>query len=658
MIFLFQVNGEQCLGIENRTVHNPSPYQLECWTSNSFKGGEKIRYLGNKELIAPEIVSLLKSKGLLDRGLTFFDAFCGTGSVSEAVKEHCDVKINDILISSVTYTRGRLVASRCSFDKLGFDPFEFFNSNEERVEGFMFKTYSPGGSERMYFSPENAGRIDYFRSTIENWYTSKKIIDDEYNYLLACLIESVSFVSNTAGVYGAFLKKWDSRALKPIQFLKVDSLDVKTGNFGYYNSKIEHIIQDVACDILYLDPPYTQNQYGTQYHLLETLILDDNPSVSKVTGSRPVTPKRSDWSIDFKTHIHFDNLLANTKAKYVLFSYSPDGFMTKKFIDACMKRYGKPDTYQCKKIDYKRYENWKSKRGKKHFEYLFFIELKESKDVKYASPLNYIGSKARLIDEIRNHLPEDEIDTFVDAFGGGFNVGINMNSDSIIYNDNNHIVSELMSIFKEHDTYKLILYIRRQIKKFGLEKENKEAYYKARTYYNGLPLKKRDPRLLYTIIMYGFNQQIRFNSEHEFNNPIGMRWLNENVLEKMISFSRAVKQKQVTFQSCSYEEIQDELDSDSFYYMDPPYLLTTGAYNDGKRGFTGWNEETEKQFMEFVDRLHANGNRFMISYVLDHNGKSNDVVKSWIKERGYKLISLEPHHVSKHVRHESLIVNY
>ena len=98
--------------------------------------------------------------------------------------------------------------------------------------------------------------------------------------------------------------------------------------------------------------------------------------------------------------------------------------MTKKFIDACMKRYGKPDTYQCKKIDYKRYENWKSKRGKKHFEYLFFIELKESKEVKYASPLNYIGSKAKLIDEIRNHLPEDEIGTFVDAFGGGFNVGI------------------------------------------------------------------------------------------------------------------------------------------------------------------------------------------------------------------------------------------
>jgi adenine-specific DNA-methyltransferase len=608
--------------------------------------------------MAPEIVSLLKNKGLLEKNLTFFDAFCGMGSVSEAVKEHFDVKINDILISSVTYTRGRLVANRCVFDNLGFDPFEFFNSNEERMEDFMFKTYSPGGSERMYFTPENAGRIDYFRFTIEDWYTSKKIDDDEYHYLLACLIESVSFVSNTAGVYGAFLKKWDSRALKPIQFLKVDSVVAEVGNLKYYNSKIEHIIRDVECDILYLDPPYTQNQYGTQYHLLETLVLDDNPSVSKITGSRPVTPKRSDWSINFKTHIHFDYLLANTKAKYILFSYSPDGFMTKEFIDACMKRYGKPETYQCKKIDYKRYVNWKSKKGKNHFEYLFFIELKESKDVKYASPLNYIGSKAKLIDEIREHLPNEEISTFVDAFGGGLNVGININADSVIYNDNNHIVSELMNSFKENDTYKYLLYIRQKIKKFGLEKKNGEAYYKARDYYNSLPVKKRDSKLLYTIIMYGFNQQIRFNSNHEFNNPVGMRWMNEKVLEKMISFSRAVKQKQVIFHSFSYDEIEEEINPNTFYYMDPPYLLTTGAYNDGKRGFTGWNEQTENQFLKFADRLHENGNHFMISYVLDHNGKSNETVKSWIKERGYRLITLEPHHVSKHVRHESLIVNY
>ena len=77
-----------------------------------------------------------------------------------------------------------------------------------------------------------------------------------------------------------------------------------------------------------------------------------------------------------------------------------------------------------------------------------------------------------------------------------------------------------------------------------------------------------------------------------------------------------------------------------FVYIDPGFLSDGGHY------------------LKFADRLHENGNHFMISYVLDHNGKSNETVKSWIKERGYRLITLEPHHVSKHVRHESLIVNY
>ena len=74
----------------------------------------------------------------------------------------------------------------------------------------------------MYFTPENAGRIDYFRWQIEKWRCDQLITDNEYSYLIACLIESVSNVSNTAGVYGAFLKKWDPRALKPISFDKVD----------------------------------------------------------------------------------------------------------------------------------------------------------------------------------------------------------------------------------------------------------------------------------------------------------------------------------------------------------------------------------------------------------------------------------------------------
>ena len=157
----------------------------------------------------------------------------------------------------------------------------------------------------MYFSSQNAGRIDYFRAKIEEWKILNLIDTNEYSYLLASLIESISYVSNTAGVYGAFLKHWDARSKKDIIFQRVGVKHTKCLDVKYYNNKIENIIEKIECDILYLDPPYTQNQYGTQYHLLETLILNDNPPISAITGSRPTSPMRSDWSKNYKTHILF-----------------------------------------------------------------------------------------------------------------------------------------------------------------------------------------------------------------------------------------------------------------------------------------------------------------------------------------------------------------
>lgn len=617
-----------------------------------------MRYLGNKESILKEISDLLEAKGLLKEGFTFFDAFCGSGSVADYFKSYYDIIINDNLTWSVKYAKGRVCAPMCTFDILGFDPFEYLNSNENMLQGFMYKNYAPTDSTRMYFTPENAGRIDYFRKQIEEWKNDNLLLEEEYCYLLACLIESVSDVSNTAGVYGAFLKKWDSRATKKIMFNKVDFQPEKYKSIRTYNAKIEDIIEEVECDILYLDPPYTQNQYGTQYHLLETLVLDDNPSISKVTGSRSTAPMRSDWSKEYKANILFDRVLAKTKAKYIILSYNNDGFMSKKYIEAAMKRYGKPETFVCKKIEYKKYKNWKSQNQDKHFEYLFFIEKKENIDVIFECPLNYIGSKAKVIPDILKFQPQN-YDTFIDAFGGGFNVGINVHTDKVIYNDLNYLVANLIQSFKVYDTYDYILYIKRTIKKFGLEKSNKPAYLEARSYYNSLPTEKRDPRLLFTIILYGFQQQIRFNSQHNFNNSVGMRWFNDKILEKMISFSRQIKEGNYDFYCQSYKELRNQMTETSFVYFDPPYNLTTGAYNDGKRGFDGWNKELESELFTFADELNQSGISFMLSYVAEHKGEINQELLDWINEKGYRLIQLDDIiGISGSRRKEVLVVNY
>ena len=109
---------------------------------------------------------------------------------------------------------------------------------------------------------------------------------------------------------------------------------------------------------------------------------------------------RSDWSKEFKANILFDKILAKTKAKYVILSYNNDGFMSKEFIESAMKRYGKPETFVCKKISYKKYQNWKSQNENAHFEYLFFVEKKDIAQVNYESPLNYIGNKSILVNKI------------------------------------------------------------------------------------------------------------------------------------------------------------------------------------------------------------------------------------------------------------------
>ena len=617
-----------------------------------------MRYLGNKESMLTEISNLLQSKGLLREGYTFFGAFCGSGSVADYFKPYYNIIINDNLTWSVMYTKGRLCAPSCTFASLGFDPFEYLNSNNSIVHGFMYKNYAPTETQRMYFTPENAGRIDYFRKQIEDWKTGGKLSDGEYCYLMASLIESVSDVSNTAGVYGAFLKKWDSRALKSIVFSRVDFRQECCRSIAVFNAKIEEIIEDIECDILYLDPPYTQNQYGTQYHLLETLVLDDNPSVSKVTGSRSTASMRSDWSKEYKAHILFDRILAKTKAKHIVLSYNNDGFMSKEYIEAVMKRYGRPETFICKKIAYKKYQNWKSQNQNRHFEYLFYVSKRDDSEVVYECPLNYIGSKAKVVPQILKYLPNN-FDTFIDVFGGGFNVGVNIGSDQVVYNDINHLVTDLIRSFREYDTYDYLLYIRRIINRFGLEKAKAEPYLEARSYYNSLPAGKRDPRLLFTIILYGFQQQIRFNSQHDFNNPVGMRWFNDKILEKMISFSRKIKEGDFVFCSENYKDILSQAPASSFIYLDPPYALTTGAYNDGKRGFKGWDRELEAELFSNLNALNAKGIPFMLSYVIEHKGQINQALLDWVNEYRYQVIQLgDIIGISGSRRKEVLIINY
>ena len=389
------------------------------------------------------------------------------------------------------------------------------------------------------------------------------------------------------------------------------------------------------CDILFIDLPQTQNIH---HKLFEAWVRQKtrhiiNPNIDTINLNQHEK---------YIAHITFDRIIATIGAGYVLLRHDCTGALSKSFVEASLKRYS--DTYECKNI--------KSDGGK---ECLYFIRKKDLRDVKYESPLNYAGGKSKIIAEIKENLPKN-FDSFIDMFGGGFNVGINIDSDKIVYNDINYLVKDIVESFLIHDTYEYLTYIDGTIRKFGLEKTNSETYVRARNYYNSLPVEQMDPRLLYAIILYGYQQQIRFNGNYGFNNAVGMSGFNDSILEKIISFSRILKEKNVVFQCSDYTDILKNISNDAFVYMDPPYMLTTGSYNDGKRGFLGWTTSLEKELLEAIDSLDRNGNKFMVSYVVQHKGKINYAVKSWIEDMGYRQINLK---IRPGVRRkEILIMNY
>lgn len=281
------------------------------------------------------------------------------------------------------------------------------------------------------------------------------------------------------------------------------------------------------------------------------------------------------------------------------------------------------------------------------------------------SPLNYTGGKFKLLPQILPHFPQD-IDTFVDMFAGGCNVGVNAPANNIICNDIIPYLIDIFNLFKQNPKADILDKINSRISEFKLDAYNEDAYTKFRDYYNSNP----NPLDLYILVAHSFNYQIRFNSKHKYNNPFGKTNSTfNNAMKKNLSlFIDKLKETNIQFITHDFIELDlSTLTQSDFVYCDPPYLITTGAYNDGKRGFKGWSTIEEKQLLNLLESLNEKGIRFALSNVFYHKGKSNEILISWVEKHNFRVEHLKKNYAassyhtldrSKNGSDEVLIMNY
>lgn len=274
------------------------------------------------------------------------------------------------------------------------------------------------------------------------------------------------------------------------------------------------------------------------------------------------------------------------------------------------------------------------------------------------SPLNYTGNKFRILNQILPNFPKTKI--MVDLFCGGGTVGVNIECDKVYFIDRNEKVINLLKFLNEVSFDEIIKEIEKIISKYelsnsyrngykfyrsqcqnkkdnnGLKEFNKEGYNKLKNDYNSLKNKnsKKANLMLYVLMIYAFNNDIRFNSSGEFNLPIGKTDFNKQNVKRLKSYIDAVKKKEIIYICADFDDTQvvnkifQEVD---FVYMDPPYLLGDAVYN------SSWNELHEAKLLNLLTKLLENKINFALSNVLKKGDRYNKLLKDWIEKNQTKI---------------------
>ena len=298
-----------------------------------------IKYLGSKRLLIPRILALVDALPGVERVL---DLFSGTSRVGHALKRAgYDVVANDHNTFAHVLARCYVQAdatrvgapARALLDELAALP---------PAPGYVAETF---GERARFIHPRNGARIDAIRARID----ALDLEPDLEAVCLTALLEAADRVDSTTGVQMAYLKAWAPRALGDLE-LRMPAVLPGRGR-ALCRDAAEAAAEPV--DLAYVDPPYNQHSYRGNYHVWETIARGDAPETyGKARKRVDCREFKSPYNSKVRIHAALEDLVARLRARFLIVSFSDEGFVDRAAMEELLGAYGEVATFG---IDHPRY---------------------------------------------------------------------------------------------------------------------------------------------------------------------------------------------------------------------------------------------------------------------------------------------------------------
>lgn len=370
--------------------------------SKAFLSEQIITYLGNKRSLLSFIGNAIEyvKKDLKKEKIDTFDVFAGSGIVSRFLKQYSNNLFTNDLEDYTKTINICYLTNKSQIDFKELDKWHKFLTDKLSKEplidnGFIRRLYSPKddkdiqAGERVFYTVRNARYIDTCRQLIDT-------IPEPYKTLfLGNLLYEASVKNNTGGVFKGFYKNSKTNigqfggngrnALTRI----LSDINIQKPVFSNYECKV-HVLQgdsNLICktlpevDLAYLDPPYNQHPYGSNYFMLNLINNYKEPdAISKVSGI-PTDWNKSTYNKKAEALRSLKELCQNLNSKYILISFNSEGFVSYEEMTTMLESMGDVKTFDHKYNVFRACRNLKD-RDIHVFEYLFLLKKKGIKNVR------------------------------------------------------------------------------------------------------------------------------------------------------------------------------------------------------------------------------------------------------------------------------------